>query len=242
MSHPGSTASRPTLPQEFAGRPLFAVSPTHPMPAPDRVVIVAHGLTAHRRTHEPEMLGLAQLGFSVLAADAPGHGDRDDGRLAALGREPGDTARSRIFLGIIDEWAAETEALIGHLRSLGCRVGLAGVSMGGFLTYATLTGDTRPDATAAIISSPAWESPAGRAPHRSPDRFPPVPLLTVTAGLDETVPPDPARAFAERLRPLYADCPDRLHAVHFPDSGHMMRQEDWQATWVEVGTWFLRHL
>ena len=75
-----------------------------------------------------------------------------------------------------------------------------------------------------------------------PARFPPRAVLLANAGRDENVPPAPARAFAAALQPYYAERPDRLRYVEYPESGHFMREGDWNELWYTAVGWFRAHL
>jgi hypothetical protein len=46
----------------------------------------------------------------------------------------------------------------------------------------------------------------------------------------------------DKLRPRYAGFPERLRSLHFTESGHHMRAEDWHHAWDEIIAWFIRYL
>ena len=69
-----------------------------------------------------------------------------------------------------------------------------------------------------------------------------MPLLSITAGQDERVPSAAAAALHQALAPLYLAAPERLGRRDWPESGHMMRRVDWEASWVEAIDWLNRFL
>ncbi len=217
----------------------------------DRAVILLHGLTASAATMGPELGRLADAGYFCLAPDAPHHGPREDGFLAAMGEAPPTRAHA-CLLDIVTAWIEEVTGLMQVLRASGkCRLAVVGVSMGGHTALGTMRHDPRPDVCIPLLSTPSWEPRRegaardpreARAPVHAPGRFPPIPLLAITAGRDSIVPPGPMRAFVETLRPGYAACPERLRHLDYPESDHCMRPEDWHAAWQEVLAWLDRWL
>ncbi|RCK79033.1 MAG: hypothetical protein OZSIB_0375 [Candidatus Ozemobacter sibiricus] len=217
----------------------------------DRAIILLHGLTASAATMKPQIELLTGAGFVCLAPDAPHHGPRDDGFLAAMHEAPPTRAHA-CLLDIVTAWIDEVAALQRALRAAGKRrLAVVGVSMGGHTALGAMLREPRPDVCVPLISTPSWEPRrvgAARdprdvqAPVHFPERFPPTPLLAITAGRDSIVPPGPMRAFVATLRPLYAAFPERLHHRDFPESDHVMRPEDWQAAWQEVLAWLARWL
>ncbi|HOT29545.1 MAG TPA: alpha/beta fold hydrolase [Candidatus Ozemobacteraceae bacterium] len=214
-----------------------------------RVVIVAHGLGVDKEVQRPELERLARAGFIAVCPDAPHHGERRDGLLERLDASTG-TERHERFIGMVSEAASELPLLIDHFRhSLGGRVAVAGISMGGFTTFASFLHDPRPDVAILFLASPDWRTPDQRlaglppkGPVCNPDRFFPVPLMAVTAGCDTVVPPDETVSFMETLRPLYAAAPGSLLHAGYPSSGHMMRENDWDDAWERAILFLNEHL
>jgi len=206
--------------------------------AVSRVVIVAHGLGVGKEVQRPELERLAKAGFIAVCPDAPHHGERRDGLLERLEASTGAERHERL-IGMVSEAASEIPLLIAHFRySLGARVAMTGISMGGFTTFASFLHEPRPDVAIPFLASPDWRTQEQRkagfplkGPARSPGRFFPVPLLAVTAGLDTVVPPDAAVSFMETLRPMYATAPGSLVHIDYPSSEHMMREDDWNDAW-----------
>ena len=189
-------------------------------------VVLLHGYAARGSVHLADARSLVDEHTEVVLPDAPGHGARDDGRLARIAALPDDPRRAAI-LAIAREWSAELPSLAAdRLRAGADRVGLVGISMGGFAALATLG---RPEPFAAVcglLTAPTLVDPAAVPPARPP-------LLIGLAGRDAAVPPEPGRRFA---RDLGAE----LH--EYPESEHLMRAEDWRHLWQRTAAFLRRHL
>lgn len=202
-------------------------------------VIFFHGLGASKETHLEDLEALAARGFLAVGLDNIGHGDRPPtpeqlGLVARLGWQGA-------FLEAIRRTSDEVPAILDALteRFNARRFGVAGVSMGGYITYAAVLRDRRLTVAAPILGSPFWDG-APDSPHRQASLFFPVALLAQNAGQDTTVPPRFAREFHKELQPLYAQAPERLAYVEYPHSGHFMRTEDFGAVRERAVAWFER--
>lgn len=234
---------------ELAGVPLLAVSDGPPELAARRggTVVVVHGLRGHKGVQVPELRRLAGAGFLALGIDAAGHGARRwpdfDERFGASAERA-----ARAFADVVTRTTADVTAIVDAVLARGWgepgRIGIAGISLGGFVGYGAAVRERRLGAVVAMIGSPCWPWDARDSPHLLPERFFPVPLLSVVAGRDEVVPPGPARALHATLGPRYGVAPERLRIAEWPGSGHEMSPEDWDAAWREAVAWlarFLRH-
>lgn len=138
--------------------------------------------------------------------------------------------------------ASEINQLVQQLRAGGKKVCVAGISMGGHVTFAQLRMAVKPDLVAPFLATPDFRtrdaenqlppSPAetcGPVDHID-DVFP-VSLFMVAAGSDTVVRPYAVRSFAEKLRPLYQSTPEKLEYHEYEHSEHMMRPADWFDAW-----------
>jgi uncharacterized protein len=91
------------------------------------------------------------------------------------------------------------------------------------------------------ISAYGSRLPWPESPHLHLDRFFPVALLSQVASKDTNVLPEFAHALHHRLVPYYAQAPERLHFIEYPNSPHDLSAEDWEKAWDMVATWFLTH-
>src|SRR5258708_21820029 len=134
------------------------------------------------------------------------------------------------------------DALIKRRWAHAERIGIAGHSFGGFVTYAALVADKRIQVAASVVGSPEWRLPWPESPHLHLDRFFPAALLSQVGGRDTNVLPQFARALHHPLLPYYAQAPERLRYIEYPNAPHDLSAEDWEQAWDMLATWFMTHL
>ena len=206
-------------------------------------VLCFHGLTSSKNDWLHELAKIAERGFLVVGVDNVGHGERRyldfDTRFAESNLDFYDN-----FLDAVAETARDLPSLIDALIEAGLvvndRVGVLGVSMGGYIAYAAVGLEPRVQAVVTIVASPEWlEHP--NSPHHQIDKFAKVKLLSQTAGIDDVVPSRYARAFHERLNETYADYDERFAYIDYPESNHQLNP-DWELCWARAIAWFEEHL
>lgn len=215
---------------------LCAGNPEH-----HSVVIVLHGLECYKEKQRAELERLSAAGFFAVALDAPHHGERTDGTLDIFRRLSG-LERYHFLLASVLQHASEVAGLVAELRKKYAKVAVMGISMGGHTVFALLRYANRPDLLAPFLATPDFRtrdldvrlpvSPVettGPADHIA-EVFP-APLFMVTAGSDSVVSPVAARAFYQRLLPLYVSGPELLEYHEYPESDHLMKPEDWYDAW-----------
>lgn len=204
-------------------------------------VLLYHPLGKAKELHAADLAQLSDAGFLAVGVDAIAHGER---------RHPDAHARflanpTSALLEVVSATAAEVPGLVDELvrRSWAVpgRVGIAGVSLGGFVAYGAAITERRIAAAVAIAASPRW-GPDPRSPHRHPARFPPLALLSITGADDTWVPPSDARALHEALEPLYAATPERLRYLELAGEPHWMSAPAWSHARGEAERWFERFL
>jgi alpha-beta hydrolase superfamily lysophospholipase len=239
-----SAAGIPTLTAAQKGLPLDAPR-----------VIVLHGLFGHKEKYLEELLLLARKGLRATAIDLALHGERGEGESGARYIEANLAAALR---HIIFQTAADISSLIDSWGD-DSRVGLYGVSAGGFASHAALMRDPRIKALAAVISSPDWttidadHAPAAGtdewiellalSPVSYPEAYPPRAVLLLNGTSDLVVSSAGSELLHERLAPLYAaqGLSGRLKLELYPDIGHevlpVMRTHgiDWLAAHLAAG-------
>lgn len=220
---------------------------------PSAAVVLLHGLSSSKEVQQKEAISLAHAGLTAVALDAPHHGARKTPLLDAIMAATGAPAHA-ILLRMLREAIAEIPRVVDLLLRDGFGpVGIMGISMGAFAALGATAADPRIAAAVSILGSPDWWPVKGaiddavrpwldEAPVRRPERFPPRALLLANAGRDESVPPEPARRFAEALKPYYAPFPERLRYLEYPESGHFMRETDWNDLWSTTVGWLTAHL
>jgi len=209
-------------------------------------VLLYHGLGASKQTNLPELQELADAGFVAVGVDAVGHGERRYEDYARRFPAPGSEQSARSFYEVVEQTTAEVPAVIDGLIDAGItdgrHLGIAGISMGGYITFGAPLVERRLAAAAVLIGSPFWRLCGDRSPHLHPERFAPLPLLIVTAEKDSKVPPHHARDFHRRLLPYYDMVPGRLCYEELTGAEHIMGDADWRRATAAMVEWLARHL
>lgn len=203
-------------------------------------VFFFHGLTSSKDQQEKELSSLAERGFLVIGVDNVGHGDRRyhdfDWRFSNENPDSG-----KELIGAAAQTAREFPRLINAFVQQGIiredKIGIIGVSMGGYIAYSAILQEPRIKAASVILGSPNWWEAESDSPHHYLERFYPTAILSQNAGKDTSVSPQFAREFHHKLEPHYAEAPERQHYIEYPNSGHFMLEEDWNECWEQALQW-----
>jgi pimeloyl-ACP methyl ester carboxylesterase len=178
-----------------------------------------HGFGVEKETHRKELAQLAEAGFLAVGVDAAGHGERRladlDERIAAPREEAKQTMRELAL-----QTAAELPMLIDELIARGLatdRVAVAGVSMGGYVTYKAAVADPRVRAAVSILGAPELLTADERASFATNG----VALLSINGEKDVNVPPDEARAFHAALSGAHH------RYLELAGAEHLVNEEQW---------------
>ena len=186
-------------------------------------------MTADQTFHALPCRGELRASIILLhgyTSQAPGHGPRDDGRLARIAALP-DEVRPAAIHDIAREWIAELPVLVANCQRRGSkRIGLVGISMGGFAALGALTPPCPFAAIAAALAAPTLLDQTIATPGQPP-------VFVGLAGKDTAVPPEPGRRFAHSYGA-------ELH--EYPESEHFMRGEDWHDLWRKTAAFLHQHL
>lgn len=214
----------------------------HYEPRPGPAVVVLHGLGANADSQRWEMNALARWGLSAIGVDAPHHGSRRDAWLDEMEWLGPPESHARL-LHAIRESAHDVSRVIDHVVHEGhWPIGIAGVSFGAYTALTVAAQDSRVQATVSILGSPDWtprEGPItdeiremmGHAPVHRPWDCARNPLLLLNGGRDSVVPPHWSRDFARTLWDWHPALGSHVGYVEYPESEHMMRQQDWDDVW-----------
>ena len=216
------------------------------------VVLFYHGLHTSKEVHTTELNALAQRGFLALGVDFQGHGERSAGDMSTyLKLAPWPNQAFNLILPTLEEIPFILDFL--HLEGYR-RFALAGISLGGLLAFGAPLVERRLEAVVAILGCPHWGAVPGsarrnrgnprylrRSPHRFPSHFGSVRLLAWNAALDEQIVTAQTRAFMEDLRRRFPTHTG-LEYVEFPESGHIMRPQDWKEGWNLTLDWLSNSL
>jgi pimeloyl-ACP methyl ester carboxylesterase len=225
----------------------------HYEPRPRPAVVVLHGYNVDVGEVRRELDSLADHGLTAVGVDAPHHGLRRDGWLEEVDPLPPAEFFPR-FLGLVLQAVPEVSRVVDYLVQEGHGpIGLVGVSMGAYIGLAAAARDARIAATVSLLGSPDWRPRQGpvtpelaelmsHAPVHRPAELARNPLLFVNASRDASVPPDMARDFTRRLAQSRPDLAVHVTYLEYPDSGHLMRPEDWEDGWRRTLGFLRQHL
>lgn len=231
---------------ELSGVPALLVFKNHAEAAAKKgTILLFHGLGGSKETHFRELVSLAQQGFLAVGVDNVGHGKRRYADFVGRFSSKTPTVETE-FLRAVLETAREVPAVIDNLSKKSLiyegRVGAAGVSMGGYITFRAIIEAPTIKAAVSIVGSPEWRSEWMESPHRHIEKFSAVKLLSQTATKDEIVPAAGAREFHKALKRHYTDYDKRFSYIEFTESGHVLEESDWNSAWVNTLVWFESHL
>ena len=123
------------------------------------LIVFSHGFKGNKECFREEMVKYARNDFFTVSIDNKGHGDRNDTPFFEYAMKDKKLNILKVR-ELINETAKEIPGLIDLLENDGrvdCRrTGMAGYSMGGFITYRAMMLENRIKAAAPFISSPAW--------------------------------------------------------------------------------------
>jgi len=228
---------------------------------PKPLVIFAHDFTNSKEIWTDNLETFAQLGFYAVAIDNRAHGERSEPDFI-----------SQVFLDkklvvyeirrLIKETADDIPTIIDHFTKDEQidkdRVGMIGVSMGGYSALRAMVIDDRIKVAAPIISSPYWDDdPADIPTVRDPeilqklkafsdeyspayylDRFYPRAMLLQVGGKDIHLNVERVKHFHHELESYYEERPDRLKLIIHEGVGHEFIPEMWR----NAMDWFKNYL
>ena len=207
-------------------------------------IILYHGLGGSKDKQTKELEELACAGFLAVGVDNVGHGERVFKDFDERFSEDNPERVSNILKAVWDT-ASEIKNLIYGLVSskvlINDKLGIAGISMGGFIAYAVPILDSRIKTAVSILGSPIWGNYI-ESPHNNIDKYTEISLLSLNAGKDEIVPAKEAKEFHLDLKKHYSDYDSRFKYIEYPDSGHNMEENDWNLCWHECMNWFKKRL
>lgn len=222
------------------------------------VVFFVHGFTSKKEKDLNIGYELAARDIVTVHIDARQHGERLSPELASADEE----LKAKLFFDIVTGTSQDVSRIITHFendRRVNInRLGVAGISMGGFITYHIITMDNRIKAAAPLIGTPAWEDfilfnkdnlndinpePMIKQiknidPISNYNNIYPCALLMQNGKLDSLVPYNGVEKLYELLYPLYKQNHGNLEYHIYNDVNHdvteIMRQK--------LYDFFLNHL
>jgi pimeloyl-ACP methyl ester carboxylesterase len=207
-------------------------------------ILFFHGLSVSKEIQVKELTSLAEHGFLAIGLDNVGHGAR---RYADFDRRFSDNNPDlgANFLQAVLQTAQEVPLIIDALAAEKLtrpnKIGVAGISMGGYITYTAITLEPRLTVAASILGSPEWQHDLPESPHHHRNKFNHIKLISQNASLDVNVPAKYARRFHRKLESAFDDYQQRFAYFEYPNSNHFMTESDWAVCWDRTVRWFKHH-
>lgn len=229
--------------------------------APKPLVILSHGFKGTKDDLRDKLELLADMEYYAVAMDNRGHGARVEPDFSSQVFQDGKLNVYQVRR-LIKETAEDIPTIIDHFaadkRIDAQRVGMLGVSMGGFVTFRALVIDKRIKVAAPVIASPYWDelpadvpalaTPEAKhrlaayareyAPAHTPERFFPRPILAQIGGKDNHYNGERVKQFYRELENHYHADAKRVKLLVHEEAGH----EFTKPMWTNVVAWFQEHL
>ena len=241
------------------GIPTLSCSQRDAGPKP--LILLAHAFNGSKEYWQARLETLAESGSYAVAFDNKGHGQRRESGFKARVFSEG---RLNVYevRRLIKETADDVPKLINHFVAKeqvdAARIGMIGVSMGGFITYRALVIEERIKVAALIIASPYFDEVPRDVPtvdrpeiqqtleaysrEYSPgyhlDRFYPRAILIQTGERDNHIDGKRVEQFYRELAPYYRERPDNLGFAMEENTAH----EFTESMWDKAAKWLQKHL
>ncbi len=240
------------------GIPVLICSKESNNPKP--LIIFSHGFTRKKEDWKGYMEELAEIGYYTVALDNRLHGEREDAGFDSIMSEKG-IDFLEIFRTIKDN-AEDITVLIDYFTAKTeidkDRIGMVGVSMGGFTTFRAVVIDKRIKVAIPIISSPAWEDiprdlhaddnpdiikglrnlSEQYGPSNFIDKFYPTALFMQAGSEDKHFNVEKLKLFHQNVKEFYKDDLSKLELIIFEDIAH----EFTDAMWNNARAWLNKYL
>lgn len=225
------------------------------------LIILSHALRDLKEYWQAKLEALAAAGYYAVALDNRGHGERkekDSGARVFIDRKVNVYEVRRL----IKETADDVPILINHFAAKkqvdAARIGMVGVSMGGFATFRALVIEKRIKVAAPILASPHFdEMPSDVPTSKRPEiqqaleaysreyspahdlgRFFPRAVLIQIGGQDKHFNGQRVAQFYRELTSYYQEMPEKLAFIVDENAAH----EFTASMWDNVTDWFQKHL
>ncbi|MBU3114747.1 alpha/beta hydrolase family protein [Clostridium lacusfryxellense] len=219
--------------------PVLYCYPKSDKPLP--VVIFAHGMFGDKIIDLHRGIVLAQEGFFVVLADARFHGERIVENYSQYFYENDKVVNCKKFLEVIKGTSEDISKVIDNLKDdrrvdLN-RIGMSGISMGGYVTFLTLANDDRIKVAAPMLSSPDWVFNTEKIeqdkydeelkeiikinnPINNYKRIASIPLLIQNAIDDPTISINGVRQLIQTINKDHSEIEQKYSLIEYPNIGH----------------------
>ncbi len=218
------------------------------------LVIFQHGMTDSKEVYIKYGVVLAELGFVVVLPDARNHGER---RMKNFDKHFSGPGFVKTFFntvkGTVDDIRTLIDSFADDAQIDLDRIGMAGVSMGGFISFMSLVYEKRIKVAVPMIGSPDWEMFIDHHPEfgklvddklrarilktnpiRHADKLATRALLVLNGMQDKVVPVMGVNRLHKVIKPMYKDNPHRYKLIRYPGVEHEVTEE----MAAEMVTWF----
>lgn len=219
--------------------PVLYCYPKSDKPLP--VVIFAHGMFGDKIIDLHRGIVLAQEGYFVVLADARLHGERIVENYNQYFYENDKVVNCKKFLQVIKGTSEDISKVIDNLKDdlrvdLN-RIGMSGISMGGYVTFLTLANDDRIKVAAPMLSSPEWVFNTEKIeqdeydeelkeiirinnPINNYKRIASIPIIMQNAIEDPTISINGVRQLVQTLNKEYPESKQKYSLIEYPNIGH----------------------
>ena len=225
------------------------------------LIIFSHGFTGKKEDWRGHMSELAENGYYTVAVDNRLHGERKDAGLGSVISSDGKVNFCGVFKAI-KENAEDIVRLINHFTAKTeidqSRIGMVGVSMGGFTTFRAVVMDKRIKVAVPIIASPVWEDIPGDmvaddapeiirefnnlskeySPSIFVDKFYPTALFMQVGSKDKHFNVEKLKQFYLNVKDFYKNDMSKLELIIFDGIAH----EFTEPMWSNAKSWLYSYL
>lgn len=228
------------------------------------LVILSHGFTGSKEDYinKGYLQQLAEQGYYAVAIDNRLHGDRPGPDFKTAVMNQFGKVNLITLRKAMKETADDVTLLIDELIQLeevdAARIGMLGVSMGGFITHRTIVIDPRIKVGVPIISSPYWDDIPGDVstqmedgnmdelaiisenyqPANYMEQYAPTALLMQVGDIDMHYDLHRIQVFNEDIQKYYSAFPERVKLIIYSDTKHEFKTEMWEQAMLWIKRWF----
>ncbi len=207
-----------------------------------RAVILYHGSSASKETHEKELLSLADSGFLAIGIDNVGHGERKYSSSERLFSDDNPDMVENM-LKAVDETALEIPSIVKFLGSelgmTGKNIGITGISMGALIVYKAISIESNIGCAVPILGTPKYCSYETKDYLKS---FARISMLSLNAAKDQYISNEETKHLHSILKNRYKTYAERFFYKEYPESDHFMLPHDWDDCWQRTISFFHKKL
>ena len=228
---------------------------------PKPLVLLSHSFGSAKENLKDRSKILAEMGYYAVSIDNRGHGKREEPAFSVqvFKNKLLDVYQVR---RLIKETADDIPSIIDHLEANDMvdtkRIGMLGVSMGGFVALRALVIEDRIKVATPVIASPYWDdipkdvnvlatSEANQrlsaysrefSPANHIHKFFPRPILIQIGGKDNHYNVEKVKQFYQTIKSYYHESRKAVKLIIHEEEGHNFTE----LMWFNAVTWFQNYL